>query len=242
MTQRCKQFLETVYLVGSITERSVYRSGTGAKGNGKFERKLSWEVMELFLGDCVPLSADVHCYLKRKLEPGAIASLEKELKTKLDRSTLEKESRINWDNDAANGLFNGAHHIYNRINLVKSREQKVVGNNVPNNIKDVLDKVMDYAPSGIVPDMNNHTFDYNEPEVDDSVDNEQDIVDGFPQSQKPCLVDLLLVGLDGKSARNSAEFRDYSDSGPFELCNHHWNFFSDCKMYSCQFRPRSRWF
>jgi hypothetical protein len=30
--------------------------------------------------------------------------------------------------------------------------------------------------------------------------------------------------LVGKSARNSAEFRDYSNSGPFELRNFHWNF------------------
>jgi hypothetical protein len=30
--------------------------------------------------------------------------------------------------------------------------------------------------------------------------------------------------LVGKSARNSVEFRDYSDSGPFELRNFHRNF------------------
>jgi hypothetical protein len=30
--------------------------------------------------------------------------------------------------------------------------------------------------------------------------------------------------LVGKSARNSAEFQDYSDSGPFELQNFHHNF------------------
>ncbi len=60
---------------------------------------------------------------------------------KLDRSTLEKKSRINWDNDAASRLFNGVHHIYNRINVVKSHKQKVIENNVPSIMKYVLDEV-----------------------------------------------------------------------------------------------------
>jgi hypothetical protein len=50
MTQRCEQSLETVSLASSITERALYMSGTGPKGNGQLERTLFWEVMELFLG------------------------------------------------------------------------------------------------------------------------------------------------------------------------------------------------
>jgi hypothetical protein len=65
-------------------------------------------------------------------------------------------------------LFNEVHHIYNYINMAKSHEQHIIRNNVPHNMKDVLDKVMDYEPSGIVPDMNNHMFEYNQPEVDDT--------------------------------------------------------------------------
>jgi hypothetical protein len=34
----------------------------------------------------------------------------------------------------------------------------------------------------------------------------------------------MVGGLVGKSARNSAEFCNYSDSGPFELQNFHQNF------------------
>jgi hypothetical protein len=46
-----------------------------------------------------------------------------------------------------------------------------------------------------------------------------------------------------KSVRNPAEFRDYSDSGPFELQNFHRNFyFSNRKMCSRQFGTRSHWF
>jgi hypothetical protein len=71
MTQQCKRFLEIVYSAGSITKRVVYRSGSGAKGNGQWEHSLLWEVMELFLGDCLPIAENT--YIQRKLTPGAIA-------------------------------------------------------------------------------------------------------------------------------------------------------------------------
>jgi hypothetical protein len=38
------------------------------------------------------------------------------------------------------------------------------------------------------------------------------------------IISRLLPGLVGKSAWNSAEFCNYSNSGPFELQNFHWNF------------------
>ncbi len=63
-------------------------------------------------------------------------------------------------------------------------------------MKDVLDEVMDYEPSRIIPDMNNHTFDEDEPEVDGVLDNEHDVVKRFALSQKPCSVDLSPVGWD----------------------------------------------
>jgi hypothetical protein len=115
--------------------------------------------LEIFLCDCVPLRSDVDCYLEWKLEEGAIAALDKQLTTKLDRSRLNKELEINQDNVAVSQLFNSAHHIYNCINAAKSREQEVAGNSVPDNMKDVLDEVMDYEPSENVPDMNDHIFD-----------------------------------------------------------------------------------
>ncbi len=45
-TQRCKLFLETVYLAGAIPEKAVYCNGNGAKGHGKLKRKLLWEVID----------------------------------------------------------------------------------------------------------------------------------------------------------------------------------------------------
>jgi hypothetical protein len=55
-----------------------------------------------------------------------------------------------------------------------------VGNSIPDNMKDVLDKVMDYEPSRNTPNMNDHIFD-DEQEEDDADNDEQDMmqIDGF---------------------------------------------------------------
>ncbi len=76
-------------------EREVYYSGTGAKGHGQQEKKLLWEVLHLFLGDCVPPMNDNHRYLDRTLKHGTISGLEKQLTTKLDRTWLDRETRVN---------------------------------------------------------------------------------------------------------------------------------------------------
>ncbi len=70
--------------------------------------------------------------------------LEKKLRTRLDRSHLDKESQINHEDDSASHLFKGVHHIYNRINIAKSCEQEVDGNSLLGKITDILDKVMEY--------------------------------------------------------------------------------------------------
>jgi hypothetical protein len=134
MTQQCKRYLETVYSAGAIPERMVYQSGTGAKGNRLLERKLLCEVVHLFLGDCMPLvqnHVENHHYMSRQLKHGVISALEKELKTKLDRSQLDKEIQINCEDDAASHLFNGVLHICNRINVAKRQEEEVLGSSLP---------------------------------------------------------------------------------------------------------------
>jgi hypothetical protein len=69
MTQRCKRFVDAIYSAGTITERTVYRSGMGASGRGQLEKMLLSEAMHLFLGDSAGNT-------ERKLQPGAIAALE----------------------------------------------------------------------------------------------------------------------------------------------------------------------
>ena len=135
MTQKCKQFLEAIYSTGAISKRTVYRSGQGAKGRGQLEKKLLSKVLHIFLGDCLPTDSDLNGH--RKLQPGIIASLENHLTIKLDRTKLDKETHINQENDAAGCLFNGVHHIYNRINTAKNCEKDIEDSNIPNNIKDI---------------------------------------------------------------------------------------------------------
>ena len=126
---------EVLYSPGDITDRVFYQTGSGAAGNGCSERNLLWEVMELFLGDFVPTLGNPGEYMHRKLEKGRISSYEKLLKMKLDWSKLDKETRVNWEDDAANLLFDGVTHMYNQIDITKSKEKEVVHTaSIPDNI------------------------------------------------------------------------------------------------------------
>ena len=95
----------------------MYRSGMGAMGRGQLEKMLLAEAVHLFHGDGC-LSHDNEQNFERKLQPGAIAALENQLKTKLDRKQLDQETCINSEDYADNRLFNGVVHIYNRIILL----------------------------------------------------------------------------------------------------------------------------
>ena len=68
---------------------------------------------------------------------------------------------INREDDGASQLFNGIQHMYNRINVTKSREKEVMSTvGIPDNMADVLYEVMDYESSEvIVPNMDDHVFD-----------------------------------------------------------------------------------
>jgi hypothetical protein len=177
ITQRCKRFIDAIYSAGSISERTVYRSGMGAMGRGQLEKMLLAEAVHLFLGDGC-LSHDNEQNFKRKLQPGAIAALENQLKTKLNRKQLDQETRINSEDGAANCLFNGVVHIYNRINQLTNREENVGGGTLLDNVKDVLDKVMEYEPSENVPDINDLVFDEDNNEDKDD-DNDDEVITGL---------------------------------------------------------------
>ncbi len=130
MTQWCKHFLEKVYSAGAISERAVYCSGNGAKGYRQLKRKLLWEAIDLLLGDCIlPLNNKQVSFIC-KLELGSIPALEEQLTKRWDRSCLDKESRINCDDDSASSLFNGVHCINNCIKIAKSCKQEVDGNSL----------------------------------------------------------------------------------------------------------------
>ena len=141
MTQKCKRFLECVYSAGAISERTVYRSGQGAKGRGQLEKKLLSKVLHIFLGDCLPTDSDLNGH--HKLQTGTIASLKNHLTIKLDRTKLDNETHINQENDAAGCLFNGVIHIYIGINTANACEKDFVDSNIHNNIKDIIDEAME---------------------------------------------------------------------------------------------------
>ena len=87
--------------LNQFSEQTVYRSGMGAMGRGQLEKMLLAEVVLLFLGDGC-LSHDNEQNFERKLQPGAIAALENQLKTKLDRKQVDQETRINSEDDTTN--------------------------------------------------------------------------------------------------------------------------------------------
>jgi len=113
----------------------------------------------------------------------------------LIKKKLDEETRINREDNAANHLFNGVVHIYNRINQLTNREVNVGGGTLPDNVKDVLDEVMEYEPSENVPDINDHAFDGNNEDEDD--DNDDEVITGLEVEtvlSRPCLSDLQGLG------------------------------------------------
>lgn len=203
MTQRCKRFVDAIYSAGAIAERTVYRSGMGASGRGQLEKMLLSEALHLFLGDTAGIS-------ERKLQPGAIAALESRLKTKLDRKKLDQETCINSEDDAANRLFNGVVHIYNRINLASNRDVNVGADTLPENVRDVLDEVMEYEPTGVVPDINDHVFDGDNDEADDDDDESVTRLELDTVQTKPCLLDLQEVGWEAIDKLKVKEVRQHA--------------------------------
>ncbi len=50
-----------------------------------------------------------------------------------------------------------------------------MGSSLPDNMKDVLDEVMEFEPCEILPDMDNHVFD-DDPEDDEADNDYQDLL------------------------------------------------------------------
>ena len=194
MTQQCKQFLEVVYSSGDISDRVIHQSGMGAKGHRQSERRLLWEIIDLFLGDFVPALTNKHNYCNRKLEKGTIAKFDKMITTKLDQTRLDKESWSNREDDSACRLFNGVQHMYNRINIAKSRDKEVVSSvGMPDYMADVFDDVMDYESSEvIVPNIDDHVFE--EEDEGESVEKDDDDFEPNNNHTKLCVWKLYMDG------------------------------------------------
>ena len=100
---------------------------------------------------------------------------------------------INREDDGASQLFNGIQHMYNRINVTKSRDKEAVSSTVgiPDNMADVLDEVMDYESSAVIaPNMDDHVFD--EEDEGEAMENEDD--DIGQNLKKLCVTKLYKDG------------------------------------------------
>ena len=119
-------------------------------------------------------------------------SFDKMITTKLDLTRLDKESLINREDNGASRLFNGIQHMYNPINVTKSREKEVVSTvGIPDNMADVLDEVMDYESSAVIaPNMDDHVFD--EEDEGEAMENEDD--DIGQNLKKLCVTKLYKDG------------------------------------------------
>ncbi len=85
----------------------------------------------------------------------------------------------------------------------------MVGNCLPDNVKDVLNEVTEYEPCKTLPHMDNHVFD-DEPEDDEADNDDQDLLtttDSNVQPVKPCLMDLMWTGWEELAKLNVQEVR-----------------------------------
>jgi hypothetical protein len=89
--------------------------------------------------------------------------------------------------------------------------EEMVGSSLPDNVKNVLNKVMEYEPCETLPDMDNHVFD-DEPEDDEADNYDQDLLrtDSNVQPVKLCLMDLMWTGWDELTKLNVQEVRQHA--------------------------------
>ena len=206
--KKCKRVIETIYSPGAIIDCIVHRSGTGSKGNCSQEKMLISEVVGLFLGD--PFDKR---NLRRQLKDGHMMTLQGNIKTKLDRKRLEREMMYIQHEDSAGILLNGVNHIYGRIAFHRERERQSNLEQLPENLHDDIDEVMEYEPELLVPNIDNHIFS-DEEGIDDNGadDEEQDLaVDVGGEMVRPCLVDLVKVRWDKLREINVKKIRMAAD-------------------------------
>ena len=208
LTKKCKRVIETIYSPGAIIDCIVHCSRTGSKGNCSQEKMLISEVVGLFLGD----PFDKH-NLGQKLRDGYMMTLQGNIKTKLDRKRLEREMTYIQHEDSAGILLNGVNHIYGRIAFHRERERQSNLEQLPENLHDIIDEVMEYEPKLLVPNIDDHIFS-DEEGIDDNGadDEEQDLaVDVGGEMVRPCLMDLVKVGWDKLREINVKKIRMAAD-------------------------------
>jgi hypothetical protein len=163
--------VETIFLSGPIAEQIVHRSGTASKGNCTAKKQLITEVICLFVGN--PFDVAIG---HRRLDDAYMMTLQPLITAKHDRTRLEKETSFIQHDDSVGVLLNGVNHIYGQINVMKDQEKSTTSQDcgVPEGVKDILDKITEYEPEIVVPNMDGHVFEIDN--NDDELDGDDDII------------------------------------------------------------------
>ena len=163
-----KRVVETIYSPGAITERVVHRIGTGSKRNCTHEKILINEVIVLFLGN--PFDERNS---SQELEHGFMVSLQGLIITKLDRKKLDRETMFIQHEDSAGILLNSVNHIYGRIQSNWEPECTRDKDRFADEVKNVIDEVMEYEPELLVPNIDDHIFAGDDSDDKDGGDDEE---------------------------------------------------------------------
>jgi hypothetical protein len=101
-------------------------------------------------------------------------------------------------------------HIYNRINQATNQDVNVGADSLPENVRDVIDEVMEYEPTEVVPDINDHVFDGGDEKSDD--DDDESITGLLLNTvqKKPCLLNLQVVGWEAIDKVKVKEVRQHA--------------------------------
>jgi hypothetical protein len=206
LTQKAKRVVETIYSPGSISERTIHKSGTGSKGNCTSEKTLIGEVVTLFLGN--PFDP---ANVGSVFESGYMLTLEHATTTKLDRKKLDTETTFIQHDDSAGVLLNGVNHIYGRIRTSVQCERTNT-ENLPEGIDNVIDEVMEYESETLVPNIDDVVFDVdNDDDNDIGDDAEENLINEGERVSRTCLSDLVETGWNRLQEMNVKKVRMVAD-------------------------------
>lgn len=183
--KRCRRVVDAFYTPGAV-ESTVYRHGSGSKGNLHLEKDLLFEVAGLFLG----MRRDND---QRTLRRNSVSSLACRITTELKRNKLAREMTDRGD-DETNRLFNSVSHMQDNSRRV------------------VADDIIDDSPHGApetyaVGDESEAAMEQIEirDEIDESSEEEHS---GAVHVNKRCISDLWSQGWYSIDCMNISKTRE----------------------------------
>ena len=109
----------------------------------------------------------------QELEHGFMVLLQGLIITKLDRKKLDRETMFIQHEDSAGILLNSVNHIYGRIQSNWEPECTRDKDRFADEVKNVIDEVMEYEPELLVPNIDDHIFAGDDSDDKDGGDDEE---------------------------------------------------------------------